>query len=397
MIAIGKHLRHLGYEVVISIAEPYAHLAEEVGLHAETVISTAKFNEAIGDASVWNPVRGPIQVFKLVMRDLLERQQEVIRRFHEPGRTVLVAHPLDLASRIFRDADPGTPMISAHLQPVILRTANEPPRLSPWWFELSKPAWAIRTCYSIVDHLLIDPILRGPVNQMRREYGLAPIRRIMDSWLLSPDGIMALYPEWFAPGTIDFHSELFHCGFPLDDIDGDHFELPTNEPIVFTSGTAHQHCRAFFEHAVAACAELQRPGLLLSSFPENFPDPLPRGIDALSYASFHRLLPRCSAIVHHGGIGTTSQALAAGIPQVICPLAFDQFDNATRVERLGCGRWLRSRSRLAETLRSLLDGAVSDSRETLDAVARSVGNANGAENAARRIDQIATNHFQNKS
>ena len=40
-------------------------------------------------------------------------------------------------------------------------------------------------------------------------------------------------------------------------------------------------------------------------------------------------------MVHHGGIGTTAQALAAGVPQLIMPLAHDQPDNAARVQRLG--------------------------------------------------------------
>ena len=42
-------------------------------------------------------------------------------------------------------------------------------------------------------------------------------------------------------------------------------------------------------------------------------------------------------MVHHGGIGTTAQVLAAGVPQLIVPLAFDQPDQAMRVERLHAG------------------------------------------------------------
>jgi UDP:flavonoid glycosyltransferase YjiC (YdhE family) len=48
-----------------------------------------------------------------------------------------------------------------------------------------------------------------------------------------------------------------------------------------------------------------------------------------------QVLPRALALVSHGGIGTVSQALAAGIPQLVMPLGFDQFDNAARLERLG--------------------------------------------------------------
>jgi len=65
--------------------------------------------------------------------------------------------------------------------------------------------------------------------------------------------------------------------------------------------------------------------------------------------------------VHHGGIGTTAEALRAGVPQVIVPLAYDQFDNAARVTALRTGAresggtaGARPRA-LARTLRRLLD------------------------------------------
>jgi vancomycin aglycone glucosyltransferase len=52
----------------------------------------------------------------------------------------------------------------------------------------------------------------------------------------------------------------------------------------------------------------------------------------------HRaLFPRCSAIVHHGGAGTTAQAARAGVPQVLVPHMFDQHHWAARVTELGVG------------------------------------------------------------
>ena len=36
------------------------------------------------------------------------------------------------------------------------------------------------------------------------------------------------------------------------------------------------------------------------------------------------LLPRCAAVLHAGGAGTVAAVLLAGIPQVVCPLHFDQ-------------------------------------------------------------------------
>ena len=55
------------------------------------------------------------------------------------------------------------------------------------------------------------------------------------------------------------------------------------------------------------------------------------------------LLPRAAAIVHHGGSGTTTQAMRAGVPQVVVPHYFDQPYFAGRVAELGIARPVRSR------------------------------------------------------
>jgi UDP:flavonoid glycosyltransferase YjiC (YdhE family) len=78
------------------------------------------------------------------------------------------------------------------------------------------------------------------------------------------------------------------------------------------------------------------------------------------------VLPRCTAIVHHGGIGTTSQALATGTPQLIMPMAHDQPDNAQRVARLGAGSYLWpsdfNASNLAKALAKITGDTVMRSR-----------------------------------
>jgi sterol 3beta-glucosyltransferase len=49
------------------------------------------------------------------------------------------------------------------------------------------------------------------------------------------------------------------------------------------------------------------------------------------------LLPRASAIVHHGGFGTTASGLGAGIPSFVIPHIIDQFIWGQLVEKLGVG------------------------------------------------------------
>ena len=79
MIAIGRRLLEDGHEVVISLAEPYAEVAEQAGLQVESLIGRDKFTETLGDPNVWKPIRGPLQVFRSVVSEFLERHQEVIQ------------------------------------------------------------------------------------------------------------------------------------------------------------------------------------------------------------------------------------------------------------------------------------------------------------------------------
>ena len=56
-----------------------------------------------------------------------------------------------------------------------------------------------------------------------------------------------------------------------------------------------------------------------------------------SHAPHEWLFPRCAAIVHHGGAGTTASALRSGNPSVVTPCFADQPELASKVETLGVG------------------------------------------------------------
>ena len=64
---------------------------------------------------------------------------------------------------------------------------------------------------------------------------------------------------------------------------------------------------------------------------------VPRNIETSPYADHDRLLPRCAAVVTHGGLGTTLRALAHGKPLLLLPLGRDQEFNAGRVAEFGAG------------------------------------------------------------
>jgi UDP:flavonoid glycosyltransferase YjiC (YdhE family) len=107
---------------------------------------------------------------------------------------------------------------------------------------------------------------------------------------------------------------------------------------------------------------------------------------------FRWLLARSALLVHHGGIGSMSQALAAGVPQVIMPMGFDQCDNAARVERLGVGKSLPPKRfrgpAVAEMIRVLLDDSAVATR--CRDVAVRLAAADGIERACDEVEAAWT-------
>jgi UDP:flavonoid glycosyltransferase YjiC (YdhE family) len=136
-------------------------------------------------------------------------------------------------------------------------------------------------------------------------------------------------------------------GFPLFDdalvpalpAEVDAFLGEGSAPVILTPGSFMRQARGFFEAGLKACTALGQRAILLTPYADQVP-PLPDFARHYPYIALQRLAPRCAAMIHHGGIGTTAQALRAGLPQLLAPVFFDQFDNAARLEALGVGRRL---------------------------------------------------------
>ncbi len=114
-------------------------------------------------------------------------------------------------------------------------------------------------------------------------------------------------------------------------------------PLVYvTLGTVHDDVMVL-KTAVDAIAEL--PVRVLATVgPDGDPALLghqPANVIVERYVAQTAVLPRCAALVSHGGLGTVLAALAHAVPQVCLPHAADQFRNAEGVERNGAGLILR--------------------------------------------------------
>ncbi|KLU37080.1 hypothetical protein AB595_07145 [Massilia sp. WF1] len=320
------------------------------------------------DPDLWHPTRG----FGVVWRATRPAMADIVPFVDALPRdeaVVLLVHPLALPEAdLCRAARPGLKVAAAYLAPQNLPTVHDPLMLGPWpvphWVPPGLRRWLLRRLAA----RFIDPVALPDVNAARTARGMPPVPGMLEHLFAVPDLSVTLFPEWFAPTQPDWPKPLYRADFPLFDPHPDAPLSPALEgfledgqgmgPVVFTHGTGNTQSRAYFEHARTAVELLGLRAVFLTPHREQLPADLPPSIFWQDYVPLRRLLPRTMVLVHHGGIGTTAEALRAGTPQLVVPLAHDQFDNAARVAALGVAFRARASRldgvRLARALQQLL-------------------------------------------
>ena len=364
-IAIGREMRARGHEVLLFTNPYFRDDVLAAGLGFVPVGTVDDYHRTLGELAETNP--------KKAVQRALDAFIEICRVYYQSmkaeivaGQTVLIGGSLLFAPRLLRETD-GIPCVSVHLSPSFFQSNVQPARLLPIWIKAGTPLPLKRLAWWFCDKFFYQTFFTKPLNKLRAELGLAPAADIFRSWIHDADCLLAMFPEWFAPKESDWPADALLAGFPLYDTGAqalpDHlaeFIAVGPPPVAFSAGTANANAKNFFATSIEACRLAGLRGILLSHFAGQIPEQLPANIMHVDYAPFSALLPRLAAFVHHGGIGSTSQALRAGVPQLIRPVAYDQFDNSIRTVRLGVARELLPKRYSARAVADALTYLMSD-------------------------------------
>lgn len=139
-------------------------------------------------------------------------------------------------------------------------------------------------------------------------------------------------------------------------------------------------------------AQSGQRGIFLTGWGGKLEQDTPPTVLVLPEASHAWLLPRCLAVVHHGGAGTTGAGLRAGIPNIVLPSASDQPFWAKRVAELGAGPKPIPLKRLStDSLTAALQTAQDDAdmRAHAARVGESIRAENGVEEMVRLVENLA--------
>ena len=344
MLALGQGLRERGHAVTLLTNPVFAELADDARLDFAPVGEAAHYTDATTHPKVWHPIDGFGVLWRYLLRPALAPTYEQLAEIASVEPCIVIASPVAMGARVAQE-HLGVPLITAYTAATMLRTVHDPMTLAQWRVARWVPRVARRLAWTALDRFKLDPLVRPALDALRGPLKLPRIRGpVFDRWIHSPKAGVTLFPSWFAPAPPDWPRQVVQAGFPLYDGDAQQAVAPWlrefveegTPPVVFMPGTAQQDAGAFYTAALEACQATGQRGLLLG--------PLARDVVAdvatvrtIPYAPFSWLLPRARALVHHGGIGSCAQALRAGIPQLLAPQAYDQFDNAMRLERLGVG------------------------------------------------------------
>jgi UDP:flavonoid glycosyltransferase YjiC (YdhE family) len=349
MIAIGREMFVRGHDVVIFSTPYFRDDVITAGLRFAPVGTVDDYYRILGELAALDSIKS-IQYVARLYTDISRDYHRAMRTEIVTGQTIAIGGSIMFAHRLLQETD-GVACATVHLAPAIFRSNLQPPRLLPIWITACTPKPIKQMTWWISDRIFYEPFFTKPLNQLRGELGLAPVTRIFRSWIHQADCVLAMFPEWFAPWQADWPADVVQTGFPLYDTVAQAslpeplaaFIAAGAPPVAFSAGTANAYAQSFFTASVAACRLTGTRGILLSHIAGQVTEPLPEYVMHVPYAPFSALLPKLGAFVHHGGIGATSQALRAGVPQLIRPVAYDQFDNAAHAMRLGVARELLPR------------------------------------------------------
>ncbi|HWN10255.1 MAG TPA: nucleotide disphospho-sugar-binding domain-containing protein [Pyrinomonadaceae bacterium] len=405
-IAIALELKARGHTPVMATAEVYREKMDAAGLEFRPIrpdMPSYEDEEALVKLSeeLIDPYVGTEKVMKLFTANPREVYDDLDQAVE--GADLLLTHPLPLVGPIVAQKR-GLPWVSSVLAPISLFSAYDPPvppQFPPLYHLVSLSPVLGRLFYRIARHHLEKPM--EPIYRLRAELGLPRGEQPFLAGQHSPTRVLALFSPVLANPQPDWPINTLITGFPFYDR-RDYFnesESPAAlvefleagpPPIVFTLGSsAFWVAEDFYRDSIRAAQELGQRALLLIGHARNQPkEPLPADMAAFEYAPFGEVLPRASVIVHQGGVGTTGQGLRSGRPTLIVPHAHDQFDNAARVAKLGCGRTIarpRYNARTAiKELRKLLENPTYQNRAA--EIGSQVQLENGTAAAVDAIEEV---------
>ena len=406
-LALGTGLRAAGHDVTLATCArfrsfvtdhglAYGHLGDEILQLLDSAAGRAAMEDTTG---LLGSVKTNIRLARRanpINRGLLA---DVWQAARQADPQVIVYHPKALAGPHVAEKL-GAPAVQAVPVPMSVATGDFP--------LIGAPALPLGRAYNRLTYRLVGAGYRmydGMVNTFRQETLCLARRRGAALATRLPDGrpipVLHAVSGHVLPRPADWpgHAQLTGYWF-LDDATG--WQPPAelvdfldagDPPVYVGFGSMAGRDPQRLTRVVAEALRLAGVrGIVATGWGGLDAAGLPGNVLPITQAPHDWLFPRVSAVVHHGGAGTTAAALRAGRPSVICPFILDQFFWGRRVAALGAGSAPVPQStitaqRLAAAIRQVSTDV--DVRDAAAGLGRRLTAEDGVASAVARIEAAA--------
>lgn len=394
-LALGLGLKRTGYMVKIATHDVYRDLVEGYELEFATLEGNPRQLMEQQSGQSWQESGSNPLEFLLGLRKLAYESME-----RNMADTVLACQDSDAiifsvlsASGYHVSEQMGIPSIYGLLQP-ISRTREFP--------SITMPLLPLGGGYNYLTHIINEQLLwqmfRVSINRWRREtldLDPMPFSGPFQILLKTRHPVLFGFSEHVIPRPADWPPWQYITGYwrlesekwspPESLVD---FLADGTKPISIGFGSmSGEIAQQLLDVAIEAISLTGGRAILLGGWTETHQQDFPESIYTLDSAPHDWLFPRMTAVVHHGGAGTTAAGLHAGIPSIVVPFFGDQPYWGHRVHALGVGPEPIPRRRLTpERLASVFDQVITD--EGMHARAVGLGEKLRAEDGVAKAVEI---------
>ena len=344
LLILGQGLAARGYEPVVATGAAKVDLARSLGLRAHTLLADDPLAmERIAETS--GPVRSnPVLLARQLSANLAlwpraRRDLEAI--VHVEGPDAVVADFTAPVAGVVAQTV-GVPWLTTIPTPFAIETRHGTPSYCGGWGPPRHAGHRLRDAAGRAVTRSTKLAFQRALAGRFREAGVRVYRPDGTEHAYSPEAILGL-----GMGELEFPRDwpaAFEMAGPVTATPGAFPEphLPEGPLVLVTLGThLHWAKRGLIEavRAMAAAHPRLSFAVTLGDAARAASDPheVHGNVAIFHHLVYDAVLPRCVAVVHHGGAGVAYSAIRAGVPAVVWPQDYDQFDYAARIVAAGAG------------------------------------------------------------
>ena len=405
-VALGKGLKAAGNTVTIctcSKFEPfitryglgYSHMTDELLKLMETDAGRKAIEDTLG---VWGAIKTMIKMIKLtkpINRRMILDSWEAARA----AQPDLIVFHFKAIGAVSIAEKLQIPAVMASLQPMMVPTAAFPMPGTP---DLGIGGWYNRLSYRLVQlgyksyRKMIDEFRVNELG-LKKFPGNAGIRKTARGHVIP---VLHGFSPHVVPRPEDWPQQARVCGYwfldqqreqqPSTDLEA---FIDNGDPPVYVGfgSMAGRNPKRLAGIVIRALQKANLRGIIATGWGGLEAGALPDTILRIDSAPHEWLFPRVSAVIHHGGAGTTAAGLRAGKPTIICPFMGDQPFWGKRVYELGVGPLPIRQKRLSveNLVRALLTITGDDAMAVrAAALGKHIRDEDGTANAIASIEEI---------